>query len=407
MTLQALLSSCPSGQALAPEARETPILFKIKRLIEKVIAAVKFPLRYIGSKDWSLPGLLLSIPKRAYCYFTKKPYSLSTNYYQKPVELKTAKMLDPFLRYAATNAAIHTLDDQRWIEGFDDDSLRFIDPSDLAIDVPGITIYDNKAFIDQTTGLKASVAESNKEIIIAFGAIDTFNHIIWTDQGGPAILKQIEANGETEELKQKKDQVIKLQKILKRKQEIIAAYNLLGGVPDVYKQASELVFQIKIRFPNRKITLTGQCFGGSLATYASLMNTLPAYCFNSLPLGAGIQNMLGDTRLSQGKDLITHISAKTDWISDNTKFSLFDTFLTYVCGIRTPANFGKRFTIQSAYEKHPSLTSSLPFFRSSNETHDYILGSMLKILMPTWKDAEGHDATRAKPIDYIQYSTAH
>jgi len=83
-------------------------------------------------------------------------------------------------------------------------------------------------------------------------------------------------------------------------------------------------------------------------------------------LGAGLQYDIGTSALNCADEFITHISAKGDFVSDLYKVHFVD-FILQMALLRSPGNFGKRFTIPTAYKK-------------SIETHEYPFGSLMKFL---------------------------
>lgn len=139
---------------------------------------------------------------------------------------------------------------------------------------------------------------------------------------------------------------------------------LLGiKIPTAYTQAAKIVKKIKQAYPEKNIILTGVCYGGSLAQYASLKNGVKAYCFNSMPLGSALQNDIGAKKLKNAS-LITQISIKKDFVSDMPGIGYIDKFLLAL-GFETPANFGTRFVIPPAeesyslYERHLDIKGSM------------------------------------------------
>lgn len=144
--------------------------------------------------------------------------------------------------------------------------------------------------------------------------------------------------------------------------------NILGVVPTAYLQAEEAItaFLALDRLQGKKITLVGQCYGGSIVSYVALKKGLKAVCFNSLQLGAGVQAKIGKEALRKADSLITHFLIENDWLTSSKIANVFDRILTFL-NIRTPGNFGKRVIIPSAYS-------------SSAEAHGYVLGSLMAYL---------------------------
>ena len=133
---------------------------------------------------------------------------------------------------------------------------------------------------------------------------------------------------------------------------------LVGDVPQCYKQAAAIVAQIKANKPDAKVTTTGFSFGGSVAQYAALKyesqhpestNPVTAHCFNGLAIGAGLQRDIGDAILDKADDRITHYGTQGDWVTDLTGVKTLDKILGYI-GFRTPGNYGQKHVLAPAEE---------------------------------------------------------
>jgi len=212
-------------------------------------------------------------------------------------------------------------------------------------------------YFDKSTGLKISFAEKENEILIAI----------------PGLL--FSAGSEKNEKARDYFNGIK--------RDPAKLINLSGGVPYVYLQAEQAINSLLEldRFKGKKITLVGQCFGGSIASYVALKKGLKAICFNSLQLGAGLQALIGDESLKKAEDYITHLCVQGDWLTTFRSIERIDRVLTYL-HIRTPGNFGSKYLIPSAYS-------------SSLKSHGFVLGSLMAYL--------GHDK-RTTPKNLQQKS---
>jgi len=134
----------------------------------------------------------------------------------------------------------------------------------------------------------------------------------------------------------------------------------IGFEPKVYDQAKKLVDLAVTLWGKDKVSATGHSLGGGLAQYAGLYNGVKAKCFNTSPLGVGLQQILGD-RIEQAGALVEHVSMRGDWLSHSgaplpigirkNEFSHktgTDTrprvlsHLADLLGIRTRGNFGKK-----------------------------------------------------------------
>jgi hypothetical protein len=319
----------------------TNILKKIKEcateIFSKINTVMTFPLRFFGSKTWSLPGLLLRMPVK---FCMKKPLIDDNVYHRDSQKNLTPNELRKFLKFAAVSTASFECD-FKWIDQVE--NLEFhrlqpdeIDPNDLPV---GVTIGEN-FIIDVETGLNLVICENENQVIIAFGALNAHNNKVDENQ----------------------------RKRLEKKEKNSLMGNFFGASPCMYKKASNLVELIKKSkiCEGKKITLTGQSMGGSLATYVAIKQKLSAVCINSFPLGAGLQFELGKSSVSMAHQHVTQISVKNDIFNDNKWIKVFDKILSF-SGIRTPGIFGKKFSIPSAYSDRTS-------------THVYALGSIMKHL---------------------------
>jgi starch synthase len=222
--------------------------------------------------------------------------------------------------------------DESWINPL---KLHLLSPRALNIQLSSAQLKANdKCFFDRKTGLKISLIEGKKEVIVAFGALGS-------------------AHTELDP---------RAARIVRTGQMVTAVSNLMGFSITAYEEAAQFVQELSRseQFKNKKIVLVGQSLGGSLAQYAGLKTQLPTYCFNPLPLGrAQIKNLKKiDDRNVQV------ISTEGDYatgIAENSISSL----ARWV--VHTPNLFGKKFKIPSAYS-------------DLMENHTYFMGSLMKYL---------------------------
>ena len=327
----------------------------VSRIIKFIIECFSLVTRFIGSKTHSLPGLALNLISKPLEFVgLKNPPSIETGYetYLTPLEKEGAKK---YIQYASIAAYVHSAHPQNdavqtWIEPF---GFKPLKPKDLEINpqsLPGKLEAHEFCFLDCNSLLKVSLVEKEGEVLIGFGALrSAFTEVIDPKE----------------------------QKRIAKSQYLQVTGNLAGGRPALYEQASAFV-ETLLKHPKiqgKKVSLLGQCIGGSIAQYVGIKLQIPTVCLNCVPLGAGLQYDLGSEKLSQAKKYVEHVSAKSDFVSD-APVNLADQTLS-LAGVRTPGNFGKRFSIPTAYE-------------GWSETHDYILGSLMKYV--------GYDI-RTKPKD--------
>lgn len=338
-----------TGHKLSNKARKASdlIISKVtklgKTLLDLFDGLLSIPLRYIGSKTWSLPGSILSIPLRLFNKLVKNKSFFNDTYgyhfsTQKRLEVQEAKN---YLKYVSAIAAAYK-NDAKWLEGLNAHFHQFSsNDTDDFRNIPGQLSVKDYCLFDRNTSLKISLITIDKELIICFGA---------------------KGSGSTE-LKDKADQ----QRLINQ-QESMSVTNILGYRHSLYDQAVRAVevIQLSKYCEGKTVKLVGQSFGGCLASYVGIERKLPALCFNSLPLGAGLQYKLGSKKLSEAEKYVTHISIEKDPLTDLKIITVIDRLVSFL-GFRTPGNFGKRFSIPSAY-------TSLWL------THSYVLGSLLKYL---------------------------
>ncbi|MCX6990573.1 MAG: hypothetical protein NTX49_05880 [Chlamydiae bacterium] len=302
---------------------------KISLFAQKIFVSIKsfllFPLRYCGSKTWSLLGMLTEI-------ILRKPVSFARNGYHDHFE-KLSNPID-YLPFASMSNYIHKKDLQ-WITPF---GYSPVAPSSLNMQSNQLSALDY-CFLDPNSGLKIALVEKENEIVIIFGALASY----------------------TTELENQPEQLKKVQ----RKLQLTVASNLLGGTPSIYTEAHSFVkdLLVKPHLKGKKITLYGASFGGSIASYVALKLHLQGICINSLQLGAGLQQNIGDKELQLADQYLTHISVKDDYLTDPPVIGYLDRAVSFL-GVRTPGNFGKKYIISTSY-------------RSSLKIHSYMLGSFM------------------------------
>lgn len=241
------------------------------------------------------------------------------------------KKLLPYVAASCTSVG----NDESWITPF---KLSLISPASKQFPISSETLKaHDKCFFDPSSGLKISLVQGEKELIIAFGPM---------------------GSGDTEVAASK-------QKEISRLQLTTGILNLLGSNCHIYEQASKLVEElIKLNeFKDKNIVIVGQSLGGSLAQYVGLKTQLPTYCFNPVPLGRSqIKKLRGDQKTQDDK--ITVISVGGDYatlIAEHTVSKI----AKWV--IDAPTLYGKKCTIPSAYG-------------NANDTHTYFMGSVMKYL---------------------------
>ncbi len=276
--------------------------------------------------------------------------------YHLVMEKLTPEEIEPHLRYIAQSGYAHT-PKCSLIGPF---GYQPVDPKSIEIDMSApldkIEILEGsfkcnknaelikteKCFADKNTGLKILVSEhaNNKEIVLAFGDLSSLEI----------------------ELKETS------KKIWHRQTKAVLC-NLGGLVPELYTQAESLAVQIikkmseNLDYKYYTFTLVGQSLGGSLAQFVGLRNEIKTMCYNAVPLGPGLQKLIGNEKLKKADKHVIHVTAESDMASDLQGVGIFDSILSSL-KVCTPGNFGQRYSIPSAYQK-------------MQETHSFVLGSAM------------------------------
>lgn len=365
--------SCSSTRLISPLTTK-PAQYQKKTLLEKVYSFVKvilkaivFPLNYLGSKTWSVPGIVLRLPFVLLFGWNNKASlvdQLLCKGYQFHSPKLSPKEAKPFLKHACIASSIalspkpqHPMRmEDEWLSPL---GLRVIAPSTLCSpgieQVPGVLEANDKIFLDRSTGLKMMYVENDEEVFVTFGAAGAAKHEFPDANSNPR-WKALE------------------KKIWKK----IVWSNLWGSSPAVYQQAEALYLAVKDSpaLNGKKITLVGHCFGGSLAAYIGLRNRVQAVAFNTLAFGAGLQKKVGSKKLRDAHKYLTHISVERDFFSDHPKISVIDR-LVNLCGIRTPGNFGRHFKVPAHVDYNRSQDGHSLSRVNQDRIHNYFVGSMM------------------------------
>lgn len=322
------------------QEKTSRVALKIFHTLYKVLT---FPARFFGSKTWSIPGIICRLPfiifKRI--FYPPSKETLKEELFGKGYNFGFEKKLSkeefkPYFPMICMIAFIHSTS-ECWIS-----SIRYdlIAPIEFDIDLGTIEKKDS-CFFDKATGLKIAIVEKGDNVMIGFGALNSSHSELPNDP---------QQNSQT------------YTSVLKS-----SIKNLIGVHPNLYHQANEFIHNIlnSPRLKGKNIILTGQCVGGSLASYVALKQNLQAQCVNSLPLGVGLQNQIGRKKLNNGDKYVSHISIRGDWTTDWRALNGLDRIINAI-GIRTIGNFGRRFIIPSAFKE---CQVKLGWY--SNNSHTY------------------------------------
>jgi hypothetical protein len=309
---------------------------KISKVAIKILKAFKniitFPRRYLGSKTFSILGLFFRFPfvLGKHCLKWNDPnHSLANDLFNNQgyhpfdyQDLSPDEARDN-IHYACAAAALQR-NKHNWLEPF---GYRLISTPDFGIGLEN----QNSILFDPDTGLKMGIYEKDNELLIAFGAFGSH---------------KTQFNLDDPDQKEKSN-ALHTSLITK------SLFSFLGFHPALFKKANKFVEALKKSelFKNKKITLTGQSLGGTIASYVALKQQIQGVALNAGPLGAGLQEKIGDENLQKADSFLTHIVAKGDCLANSSLFfGIVDVALSAL-GIRTPGNFGKKMHVPTIYEE--------------------------------------------------------
>jgi hypothetical protein len=139
-----------------------------------------------------------------------------------------------------------------------------------------------------------------------------------------------------------------------------AIRNVVGLDARLFDQAEEVYLRIKETHSN--IRLVGGCLGGAIASYVGLKQGVPTTSINGFPIGVALQKKIGREKLAHADNWVKNFIVKHDQFCDNRFINILDRFLSFI-GIRTPGNFGFRYTIPSK-------------FNNAKDTHELVMQSL-------------------------------
>lgn len=212
-------------------------------------------------------------------------------------------------------------------------SIELMTPLKSTID--GVATNE-KCLFDPKTGLKVVIMRYNHTHFVTFGCVYSGNTELNTYK--------------------RQNQVARIQKIA-------ALKNIAGINPYLYEQAESVLKEVQSQYSD--IRLVGGCLGGSIAQYLGIKYQIPTYTVNGLPIGAGIQQKIGENKLKESGNWVKHLIVKNDQFCDNPLFQFFSKILRFM-GVRAPSNFGKRYIIPSKFvsfsKTHEKVMESLEHF---------------------------------------------
>lgn len=301
-----------------------------------------FPFRYLGSKTWSIPGVILRAPWLVFKrIFTKVDLSLKEElfgngqyhyFFEKTIK---SDELKPYLPYAAATNFVYHENPKYLLPGWAPIRSEILNIRDED------PLFKQEAYPNPISGFKASLLGKGDELVICFAPLE----------------------------KRPRDDRSRWQRIsafvrgfFGGNKPIKNIVGLMSGFkPAAFEQADTFVGRIQNlpEFKDKKITLAGLCYGGIFASYVGIKRGIRTVCLNSLPLGVGLQHQISSDRLSRAGEYVTHICAKGDWVSDSPGQAILDLIINRL-GFRTPGLFGRKFLVPTAYPKSRSATHGNP-----------------------------------------------
>ncbi len=310
---------CPVGQCAIQGQEHNAARSPVRGTLKTIGKAVTFPLRWVGSKTFSLPGLLVRIPVLAIKHlFGKNTPGVSfrdelfcnKGFRWFSHENVTQQQAKEYLVYATAAGSTHR-NNPSWMVPF---GYSAIDANmfNTSLEKDGAVLFDRE------TGLKVMAYEKGDEVMIVFGALNSHEaHFDSSERGKSRSLRlKVIAN---------------------------CTFSIMGSCPDLYKKADKVVRKMleSDHLKNKKIILTGSSLGGSLTSYVSLKQQLPAIALNPFPLGPGLQKKIGHEKLQNADSLLTTVRSDSDCCSDlPLPIKLFDIAVNFL-GVRTQGVFGK------------------------------------------------------------------
>lgn len=302
-----------------------------------------FPSRYVGAKTWSIPGCIYrglgSIFRRVfYLESVEQTFMQKLCPSQSQVEPRqlTIDEAKHHLKFVSMAAFVHANNAHDWMIPW---GYTPISP-DRNLEIKQTEIQQGEiCLFDPQTGLKIVLAEKDNQVLIAFGAVGSYKSELKDERKCMRTMVNQYAGG---------------------------FGNLIGLQPSLFEKADRLLKEIRKSpyLQGKEMILVGQCLGGAIAQYLSMKHQIPSYCYNSLPIGPGLQQRLGADILKEAPKYVTHVYVETDPLNDSLLVSLLDQSLSRL-GMRTPGNFGKCYFIPSAYAK-------------TSEAHSYAAGSFMQ-----------------------------
>lgn len=318
------------------------ILEVAKGALQGIVSPLSFPMRYIGAKTWSLPGVIFrlrgAVFRRIFLYESSSP-SLKEELFGKRCYSSLKTNFEELKATGCFDLACSIM----WVERgkYEECAKPFVSCgykiiTELEIDDSLVKANeDSGCFFNKKSGLKIAIMErmipGQEAVIISFGSQSAFK----------------------KEVRSLEDRRLQSRLYWRGWENSIS--NEFGIVPSFSVEADKLIGKIKAlpQFTGKKIVLTGLCSGGALASFLALKHQLYAFCVNSRPLGAWAQRELGWKVLQNAQERVTYVLVEGDILSTPSFWTLPIQFLDKVCtfiGIRTPGRFGKRYLVSPPKE---------------------------------------------------------
>lgn len=356
------------------------LISRIKEFCQRLFALLKLivycPVNCLGSKTWSLPGVLFRFPKVAFRHiFHSKTVKHSfaqdlfchQGYHRFKCEKLTPDDMLGTMKYAAAAAAAQK-NKFNWIEPYGMEVFNLNPALEKELHQHGFEVNKNKlenaqtveegynhSIIHRSTGLKICIFRqkgggNNSQLLVTFGALGS--HKAEFDKVDPTQMRKSSK--------------------IERQLFASALSTIVGHLPELVSKANTFV-EVLRKYEGDNLKIVGHCLGGCIAQYVSLKQELPGVGINAFPIGQGLQKDIGKKKLSQADQYFKNIIVKNDLFADLPFIVKVIDAVANFFGFRTVGNFGKKYVLPANYDKLLDI-------------HQYAIGSMFAFWKPEHRE---------------------
>ena len=322
---------------IEPESKEKDLLSMVYDVacdfFEFMSECVAIPYRMLGSKHFSILGAAARLPlcvheairKGSLDGFATKLFCLDSGYQYFPSRNASKEEVKDNLGYAAICSYI-ARDNTSWLKPFEFEKCDF---STFCKDVteisPDFEVVSG-CLISRSSGLKMSIIKTESGYCVVFGAVNSLAKTLDTKN----IFHDLDVCVKS------LDQVFR---------------SAIGIRSKLYKSAEKAFdyLQKSEKLKGEKITLTGGCFGASIAAYLGIKFEKKTTCFNPLSLGIALLADIGEEKLKNAPKYVTNFISKTDFVADLPFFVTLIDYTFNTLGVKTAGVFGEKLYVERAY----------------------------------------------------------